>query len=292
MKQRYLKNFTGQKLLVIFMVICSSLINGTAIGQTSYYVNDNSRTGDVYTSAVGASGNAGTSSAPFATVTAAIAAATAGDVIYVDAGSYTEQFTITKPITLNGPNAGIAGNGSRVAEAIFQFPTINTNGSTLITVSSNFSGVTIAGFDLRCQDATIPQYHYLIMSSKIDNLTIRNNRLYGSEIAMYILTSGAQNDYRTGMLIEGNYVDCGPNVNNSYNRGIYVQGTSGTIQDNQFLNTNNAIQYMPYSHSTSSVIRRNTVTASQFGLYHNYQNKGSAPVTSDYTFQFSRKRVC
>jgi hypothetical protein len=81
------------------------------------------------------------------------------------------------------------------------------------------------------------------------------------------------------LLIERNYIDGGPNVNSSYNRGMYIQATSGTIQDNVVVNMNTGIQYMPYSHTVPAVIQRNTVSAGQVGLYHNYQNAGAAPVT-------------
>ena len=43
--------------------------------------------------------------------------AVAGDVVAVAAGTYTEQFTINKAVTVQGPNASVAGNGTRVAEA-------------------------------------------------------------------------------------------------------------------------------------------------------------------------------
>ncbi len=202
-----------------------------------------------------------------------------GHVVRVPAGTYTELLSINKQIALRGPNDGVAGNEARVSEAIVQFPLGAANGASLIKVESNVHNVTITGFDLRCQDATIPNYHYLIVTNKADNLTIRNNRMYGSEIAIYVLTDGTQTVYRTGMLVEGNYINGGPNVNSSYNRGMYIQGTSGTIQDNVVENCQVGIQYMPYTHLTSGVIRRNVVSASLIGLYHNYQNKGAAQVT-------------
>ncbi len=215
----------------------------------------------------------------YATIQAAVTAASNNDVINVCAGTYEEEVNITKPLTLNGPNATIPGNGSRVPEAIIQFPTGTANGEDLINVGSNLTGVTISGFDLRCQDATIPNYHYLIVTDKINNLTIKNNKMYGSEIPMYILTDNSLTQYRTGLLVEGNYVDCGPNVNSGFNRGIYVQATAGTIQDNQFLNTNIGIQYMPYGHTTSGLIQRNTISAGLIGMYNNYQTLGAAMVT-------------
>ncbi|MFZ4708096.1 MAG: hypothetical protein ACOYMF_18985, partial [Bacteroidales bacterium] len=217
----------------------------------------------------------------YSTIQAAISATTtlAGDVIEVAAGTYEELIAIDKPITLNGPNATIAGNGSRVAEAVIQFPDGTASEVPLISAGPVLNGVTIAGFDLRCQDATIPNVHRLIHTVKIDNLIIRNNRMYSSQLPIYVLTDNNMTDFRTGLLIEGNYIDCGPNVNNSYNRGMYIQATSGTIQDNQVLNTNIGIQYMPYGHTTSGLIQRNAITAGLIGLYHNFQTKGAAQVT-------------
>ena len=90
----------------LLFVLFTTLFSFTALAQTTRYVNDNSTTGDIYTTAVGASGNAGTSSAPYATIVAAIAASTAGDIIYVDAGTYTAQaITVNKRIDIRGSGA-------------------------------------------------------------------------------------------------------------------------------------------------------------------------------------------
>ena len=70
-----------------------------------YYVNDSSRVGDVYTTAVGndASGN-GSKSAPFATLKYAIGVALPGTIIYVDAGTYQEDIVVNKILNLRGAN--------------------------------------------------------------------------------------------------------------------------------------------------------------------------------------------
>jgi ELWxxDGT repeat protein len=66
------------------------------------YVNDNYLPTDVYTTADGDDANPGTAALPFATIQYAINRVAVGGVIYVDGGTYTEQVTITKSITING----------------------------------------------------------------------------------------------------------------------------------------------------------------------------------------------
>ncbi|MCB0685261.1 MAG: hypothetical protein KDC53_02015, partial [Saprospiraceae bacterium] len=67
----------------------------------------------------------------FATIQAAIddAGTMDGDVIQVDAGSYTETLNINKSITLQGPNIGVPGSGARLPEAILLNCTIDFNAS-------------------------------------------------------------------------------------------------------------------------------------------------------------------
>ncbi len=102
------------KIYSIFVTRASIvLVNGL-------YVNDNTQTGDTYTTAIGNDvTGTGTPSAPFRSINKAMTVANAGDIIYVDAGAYSEYVNITKSLKLYGPNAGISPNtGSRNAEAI------------------------------------------------------------------------------------------------------------------------------------------------------------------------------
>ena len=71
-------------------------------GLNKIYVNDNSTTSDVFTTAIGNNTNTGTKAAPVATVSYALTIALAGDTIVVDAGTYTEQITIDKGIIIKG----------------------------------------------------------------------------------------------------------------------------------------------------------------------------------------------
>jgi hypothetical protein len=94
--------------LVVFVFLFSGFLFSA-----DWYVNDNSLAGDIYTSAVGNNTNPGTSGAPFLTLQYAINSAAPGDVIYIDAGTYTgagnRDVNFDKEITVIG-----AGTGSTI----------------------------------------------------------------------------------------------------------------------------------------------------------------------------------
>src|SRR2546430_6006967 len=54
----------------------------------------------------------------YATIQAAVNAASAGAIINVDAGTYIEQVTVNKSLTLRGANASVDARGSRNNESI------------------------------------------------------------------------------------------------------------------------------------------------------------------------------
>jgi hypothetical protein len=127
--------------------------------QTSWYVNDNSTSGDIYTTAIGNNANAGTSaSAPKLTLSAAFTAAAAGDIIYVDKGTFTgtgnKMFTFNKAITIIGAGTGntiftshtndrfatIAANNVSIQNLqLFDFFLGSGNGQALL-VNANITG--------------------------------------------------------------------------------------------------------------------------------------------------------
>ncbi len=129
--------------------------------QTSWYVNDNSTSGDIYTTAIGNNANAGTSaSAPKLTLGAAFTAAAAGDIIYVDKGTFTgsgnRALTLSKAITIIGAGTGntiftshsdhrfvtIAANNVSIQNLqLFDFFLSGTGGNgQALLVNSNITG--------------------------------------------------------------------------------------------------------------------------------------------------------
>ena len=109
------------------------------ISQTTYYVNDNSTSNDSFcSSAFDGSGN-GSTSDPFGTISSALAAASAGDIIKVDAGTYDESnIDISKTITITG-----------LSESLTIIDNNDVSGEYCFKVTSVGSDVTIENMTIR-----------------------------------------------------------------------------------------------------------------------------------------------
>ncbi|MDD3876450.1 MAG: HYR domain-containing protein, partial [Bacteroidales bacterium] len=95
--------------LTFFLLSCMLFSEFTFANK--YYVNDSSLANDIYTTAQGNDANSGTTpGAPKRTLGAAITTASAGDTIYIDAGTYTGtgniSLNITKSVTIIGAGTG------------------------------------------------------------------------------------------------------------------------------------------------------------------------------------------
>ena len=93
----------------------------------------------------------GADAAYFTSIAAAIDFANDGDTVRVVPGIYSEKLTIAKNISVEGPNAAIAGNGVRGVEAILDFsasPTV-VGGQHVLVTKGAFKG-------FRIQDSLLP----------------------------------------------------------------------------------------------------------------------------------------
>ncbi|HEX4958165.1 MAG TPA: DUF1565 domain-containing protein, partial [Lacibacter sp.] len=104
----WLSNGTDNDVATGFQPVPNSC-NGR---QNKFYVNDADITGDVFTTKIGDDANSGIPSAPLLTINAAITKASAGDTIFVDAGTYNlaSPLTINKSITILGSNYLVSPN--------------------------------------------------------------------------------------------------------------------------------------------------------------------------------------
>ena len=117
-----------------------------------------------------------TQSTNFSTIQAAIndAATVSGDIIEVDAGTYTENVTVNKSLTIKGANFGTTGCGTRVAESI-----VAGGAGTAFTVSAN--GVTIDGFNITGATG--------VTSTGFEGLRIKNNLVNVSYLGISVNNS-------------------------------------------------------------------------------------------------------
>ncbi|HPE58533.1 MAG TPA: right-handed parallel beta-helix repeat-containing protein, partial [Bacteroidales bacterium] len=225
----------------------------------------------------------------YGTIQSAINAATAGDVIEVAAGNYAEQLTISKTITLKGPNFGTAGNGSRVAEAVVTFPEGLTEYQDLVIITAD--NVVIDGFNFDGQNYT-PSDGTSGLLGYGDNIKVRNNIIsnfnyvsvwFSSYSPDYPNPSG-YDFYRNGIGVESNYIHNAAIFNETNGSvigyGIYMQGAYGTVSDNIVENTKDAIQIQPYNHpntgNVTGTVSNNTFEGYREPVWFNYSENINA----------------
>jgi len=224
--------------------------------------------------------------ADFMSIQAAIDAAGSGDGIDVTEGVYAETLAIDKPLTLRGPNDGIAGydDASRVGEAVIEFPAGITDGSHVL-VAIDSDGVTISGFTLNdnltpglTYDGTwpLPLSARGIMSFG-SNTVVENNRFSGfNNIAVHMTQPGAaaqtQEFATEDNITRYNYLEGG-----AVFHAIYYQAAGGVIEYNRLVDVHGGIQVQPYRTNASGVVNDNEFSMYSSGLYYNYANGTTSP---------------
>lgn len=212
-----------------------------------------------------------TQNTQFSTISAAIAAAQPGDVINVAAGTYTEDITIAKNITLKGPNAGISGTGTRVAEAVLSNSKVNFNGA----FTSTFCGFKIYQTNNTTETVTI---------SSASSVTFKNNIL-----ERFGITTGAvcravyTNSNATGaIVIDGNKFTGDDSGNlfsghKTWQSGVWTSGnTNLVISNNYFEHCRAAMNINPVSAGV-------TITNNIFTDNGQHMTIGGVPPTNAYT---------
>ncbi|HQL51306.1 MAG TPA: right-handed parallel beta-helix repeat-containing protein, partial [Kiritimatiellia bacterium] len=165
----------------------------------------------------------------YTTIQAAINAANAGDTIIVAAGTYVEQVSLQKALTLQGANAGVSAGavpGTRTAETI-------VDGGFYIQVSAH--GAVIDGFTIQ------NGYQYgghkngigvggqagAVTDVKIQNNIIKE--VGGSQSQGVEVVAGCNN-----LLLKNNEI-----VNNW--RGVYLNAASGVTVEGNSIHANNGV---------------------------------------------------
>ena len=220
------------KKKLTFLVLLILVETSMSFAQTSYYVNDNSTVGDVYTTAIGNDSNTGTAAFPFLTINHAISVATTGDVIYVDVGTYAETVLVTKALTFKGARFGVDARTRSGVESTIS--SSDANGS--IQIGPVTGTVTIDGFTV--SGSPVKALHVTGVTTTV---IVRNN-IFESASADGINLFRAQN-----ATVEYNW------VKGAVTSGITAGDDAGTASESD-------------GTITSATIRYNKVANSKYGI--------------------------
>ena len=161
------------------------------------------------------------------------AAASSGDTVLVDPGTYPELVVVTKSVTLLGAQAGNPGFGSRVGDESI----VGTSDGAFQILANNvvIDGFTISGVDGNSGVSSLGAGIWT--TGTTSGHGIRNNILTGNTIGLYLNSDGT-----FPSVVEGNLFDSNNAPGGGSGDAIYSdQGANRiTIQDNRFTGQDSA----------------------------------------------------
>lgn len=223
----------------------------------------------------------------YATIQAAVNAATPGAVITVDSGTYAEKVTVNKSVTIEGAQVGVAGqSASRTGTPATESVVTGASGSTSFYITA--SNVTIDGFTV--EDATdANNFGFgILIAGGVSGTHIQNNIIQDNIVGIGLANgSGGQSVIENNLIRDNNqpgaasgtgiysdqYVAGGALQNVLINNNAFVsnnnaglglsstdpnQGASDIIVSNNTFDSNGRQIYL-YS-TTNSTITGNTIT--------------------------------
>jgi methionine-rich copper-binding protein CopC len=220
---------SAQRLLTVVFVLFS--INAFS---TNYYANDNSTTGDVFTTAIGASGNDGlTASTPKASLTqiwntygpSGTNVITSGDIINIDAGNYQ---ALDANLALSVDGISIVGAGSDLT--FFDNNQTSSDANRWASITGNnitLTGFYLTGYNFGSGGANV------VMISGVSNLIINNvminENLPGGGSTAIVITGGST------VTFNGGGSSCNPGASSVAGGGVNVEGNGNTVTFNDFI---------------------------------------------------------
>ncbi len=237
-----------------------------------------------------------------ATIQEGIDAASSGDVLEIDSGTYIEELVIDKPLTLLGPNAAINPNtGARVAEAIILPAQSGTDpfGTCTVQAYIDADDVSIKGLTF---DGNNPALTSGVLVNGVDVDACEGLAAYGGVGGLVIennilanITYAGMDFYNynnSGNATSGNYIRYNriANIGNSnigYGIGTLLYNNFyADIAHNVYDNVRVGIQTGNYYRANPGVtgsISNNTINAWRSGIFHNlwYQNASVISVVNN-----------
>ena len=214
------------------------------------------------------------SSTVYPTIQAAVNAASTGATINVDAGTYTESVTISKPLTIRGAKAGVDARGRA------------TTGESIVTGASGTAGIGYS-FYINASDVTLDGFTVqgetskstsngagIVIAPTVSGTHILDNIVQNNVAGVYLANSSATD----AALFQHNVFQNNNNAGVNGGRGIYTDAgltdgtlTNVTIDSNTFTNNRGgsgttgleaavAIESQTAGQQTNITITNNTFT--------------------------------
>jgi len=294
-----------------------SILPAMPLAGLVWYVNDNSLIGDIYTTSTGNDANPGTSALPFATINFAVGAATAGDTIYVDAGTYTltSVIVVNKQLTFRGRQAGVDARTRSGPESIVD--AINLTGYiSAIAVQPAANGSIIDGFTEQAANGDGNFGGGIWLQQGTNGTTVQNNIIQNNIVGIFPANNSAinqtlitknlfQNNTNPGpssghhiyadeytastnlqnVLVKDNKFTNSSPVSSSYAMGMSNTGatafTNITFQDNQVSNQGRGVYFFGTTSSTVSGNTFTDATSTAVGIYSGGISNASFSITGN-----------
>ncbi|MFN8246058.1 MAG: T9SS type A sorting domain-containing protein [Ferruginibacter sp.] len=289
-----------QVRLLVFSGMLLSFIPSFA---TTWYVNDGSLSGDVFTTAIGNDANPGTAASPFASIQFAINSAATGDTLYVDAGTYTETILdINKSLVIRGAKFGIPAGpaavpvnrgtnesviiggvyyGQSIDNISFDGFTVNTGINARGISARGLNSVVINNIVIGIPNPAIQQLGIATRANgplRLHSYLIRNNNVTGFRFGIYfdgnlenpseISYNYVANCFTTGFVLTGSngHLYRG-NVSNNNNQGMVISKGSLSILENTFSNnTLYGIRIIGTASTANNNIENNFIQDNGIGI--------------------------
>ena len=224
----------------------------------------------------------------FATIQAAVDAATGGEIILVAAGIYAEDLTIAKDVQILGPNAALTGDdAARGDEAVIDGK---------VTISSDAS---LSGFTFLNNEPTGARGQLNLVTVTGGDVGIANSIFLSTvagggtggvhDVAVFLNALGAGDAVSiTGNLFtgDGTFSDGAKYSTAAWGRGVWSNGGADalTIDDNSFRNTRTGINLENYNNAASSVSGNSFVDAGT-GIAIGAPTAGALTTITNNSFQ-------
>ncbi len=181
--------------------------------------------------------------------------------INVSPGTYAEYVTIARSLTLNGANAGVAGNAIRGAESVL----VGTTTGALQLTGNN---ITVDGFKIMSASNALGAGIH--MSATASGDMIKNNLITGNQIGIYANSNGTST-------ISSNLFDANNEPGASGGSAIYSEFSDHLIIDNNEFRNHTTNSPMIFGATGSGVHKNLTVSNNWL---HNNENASNIYVLS------------